>query len=84
MSKKVKQATPEDVAAQTGAQQQANLLAAIQGAQLSMLGEVSPFGEISFQQTGEVGGVPQFQRTTALSPLAQQQFEQQQCPPGIL
>ena len=58
-----------------GQQADASLRAAIQSAQLGMLSEETPFGSVGFQQTGVVGGVPQFTRQSQFAPQIQELFE---------
>lgn len=60
------------------AQMGLNRQTAIDQQRLNMIGQSGPWGEVSYQQTGMVGGVPQFTQTTSLSPEQQRIFDQAQ------
>lgn len=51
---------------------------------LNMVGQETPWGSVSYNQTGSAGGVPQFTATTTLSPTQQAIFDQAQAAQGNL
>lgn len=60
------------------AQQGLNRQTAIDQQRMNMVNQTNPWGSTSYQETGMVGGVPQFTQTTTLSPEQQAIFDQSQ------
>lgn len=76
MSKSSPQAPPApDPVATANAQTQSNLQTAEAQAALNNVNQVTPYGSVSFDQTGTgAGGVPTYTQTTSLSPAGQTLF----------
>ena len=68
--------TPPDPVATANAQGAANKEAAIASQELSMVNQVSPYGNLSFDQTRtSAEGTPQYTATSTLSPSSQRQLD---------
>ena len=67
---------PPDPVATAQAQGAANKEAAIASQELNMINQISPYGNLSFDQTRtSAEGTPQYTATTTLSPSAQRQLD---------
>jgi hypothetical protein len=68
--------TPPDPVATAAAQTQSNRDTAITQARLNNVNQVTPYGNLTYQQTGTAeDGTPQFTATTSFSPSQQQLFD---------
>jgi len=68
--------TPPDPVATANAQGAANKEAAIASQELSMVNQVSPYGNLSFDQTRtSAEGTPQYTATSTLTPSSQRQLD---------